>query len=480
MLLALALPLVATPGIWAAGRHPDIRELVTLSAAGLLFAVVLMLLQSLRAGEVPELVLLELLSGVPLAFKLEPVGMLFALVASGLWVVSSVYSIGYMRGNEEGHQTRFYICFAIAIGSTIGVAFAGNLLTLFIFYEALSLSTYPLVTHHGDEESKRAGRTYIGLLLGTSIGFFLLAILWTWQEVGTLDFRPGGIIAGEMPEWLAAVLLLLYMYGIGKTALMPLHRWLPAAMVAPTPVSALLHAVAVVKAGVFTVVKVGLYTFGIDQLNALPTTEVVLAIAGFTVIMASLVAIRQDNLKRRLAYSTVSQLSYVVLGVMLGTTSGMLGAELQILTHAFGKITLFFCAGAIYTAWHKTEISDMNGLARAMPVTYAAFLVGALSVIGLPPMAGSWSKFLLALGAVEAGQMIFVGVLMMSTLLNVVYLLGPVARGVFLPPPATQTVGVKEAPLPCLAALIVTAAGCIILFFNADSIHTSLLTTVMR
>ncbi|MCG8459363.1 MAG: hypothetical protein MI919_24055, partial [Holophagales bacterium] len=411
--LALFGPLATAVLVALLGRWPNLREGATLVMATAVFGCVASrVLPEVAAGGRPRLDLVEVLPGLSLAFEVEPLGILFALVASGLWIVTSIYAIGYLRGHAERNQTRFFVCFALAIFGALGVAFAANMFTLFVFYEAITLSTFPLVTHHGTEKAKQAGRVYLGVLMGTSIALLLFAVLWTFQATGTTDFRPGGILAGKVGAGALPWLLALYAFGTGKAALMPFHRWLPAAMVAPAPVSALLHAVAVVKAGVFTVAKVALYVFGIDHLNELPTTSVILAIAGFTVIMASVVALRQDNPKRRLAYSTVSQLSYVVLGAMLGTAYGMLGAEMQILTHAFGKITLFFCAGAIYTAWHKTEISDMDGLGRAMPITYAAFLSGALSVIGLPPMAGSWSKFLLALGAVEAEQLIFVAVLM--------------------------------------------------------------------
>lgn len=355
--------------------------------------------------------------------------MTFACVAALLWPLNSLYSIGYMRGNQEQHQTRFYICFAIAIASTIGIAFAGNLLTLFIFYEALTLSTYPLVTHKGTEEAKQAGRLYLGILVGTSIGFLLLAIVWTWVVAGTLEFAPGGILAGKIDGPLVNVLLALYMFGIGKAALMPFHRWLPAAMVAPTPVSALLHAVAVVKAGVFSVLKVIVYVFGIDFLKDTGASSWLMWVAALTVLLASFVALTKDNLKARLAYSTVSQLGYVVLGAALATSMGVIGGSMQIVMHAFGKITLFFCAGAIYTAAHKTEVSQLDGLGRAMPFTFGAFLIGALSIIGLPPLGGSWSKWYLLVGAADAEQWALMAVLLLSSLLNVAYLLPVPARG---------------------------------------------------
>ncbi|PSQ94112.1 MAG: cation:proton antiporter, partial [Proteobacteria bacterium SW_6_67_9] len=290
---------------------------------------------------------------VALAFEVEPLGMLFALVASLLWPINSLYSIGYMRGNGEHAQTRFYICFAIALASTMGIAFAANLLTLFVFYEVLTLSTYPLVAHHEDDEARLGGRVYLGILLATSIGLLLPGIVWVWSTTGTLDFQAGGILAAHFDGWTVGVLLLLFMFGIGKAALMPIQRWLPAAMVAPTPVSALLHAVAVVKAGVFTVTKVIVYIFGLEFLQGQPSTHWLLYVAGFTVIAASIIAMRQDHLKRRLAYSTVSQLSYVTIAAAMLAPLTAVGAALHIAAHAFGKITLFFAAGSIHTAAHK-------------------------------------------------------------------------------------------------------------------------------
>ena len=476
MALAVLAPLAGAAAIAALRRRPNQREAATLLTAAALFALVASLLAPVMAGERPRATLWEIVPGISIGLEAEPLGMVFALVASFLWIVTSVYSIGYMRGHHERNQTRFYVCFAIALSSAIGVAFAANMFTLFVFYEALTLSTYPLVTHHGTDEARRGGRAYLGLLLLTSIAFQLLAIVWTWAIAGTLDFTAGGILEGKAGPAVTGILLLLYVFGIGKAALMPFHRWLPAAMVAPTPVSALLHAVAVVKAGVFTVLKVTVYVFGIDLLADVHARDLLLYVAAFTIITASLIAIREDNLKRRLAYSTVSQLSYVVLGAMLVTEASVIGGGIHIAMHAFGKITLFFCAGAILVAAHKTNVSDLDGIGRAMPITMFAFFIGALSVIGLPPLGGSWSKFLLALGAAGAGQYVFVGVLMLSTLLNVAYLLPPVVRAFFLPPPGAdgRRIPFNEAPPACLASICVTAAGSVLLFFFADLLYVLL------
>jgi multicomponent Na+:H+ antiporter subunit D len=462
---ALLVPLAGALLIAGCHRWPDVREAVTLMTSAILLACVGALLAPVLAGVRPQLSLFEVLPGLPLAFEVEPLGMLFALIASGLWIVNSLYSIGYMRGNGEAHQTRFYVCFALALAASIGIAFAANAFTLFIFYEVLTLVTYPLVTHHGTPAARRGGRTYLALLLGTSTVLLLPALVFTWHVAGTTDFAPGGILTGRLSPGASAGLLALYMFGIGKAALMPVHRWLPAAMVAPTPVSALLHAVAVVKAGVFSVVKVIVYVFGIDLLAAGTGAGALLWVAAFTILAASIVALRADNLKRRLAYSTVSQLAYVVLAAALLAPLSVVGAIVHIAAHAFGKITLFFAAGAIYTAAHKTEVSQLDGIGRRMPWTMGAFAIGALSMIGLPPAAGFVSKWYMLAGAMQASQWAVVGVLIVSTLLNAGYFLPIVYRAFFRGPgdPAhDQAHG--EAPWPMVVALTITAAATVLMF----------------
>lgn len=468
---SLAVPMTGALAISLLGRWPNLREAATLSTAALLFFCVVSLLGPVSAGVRPELTLFEMLPGLSIAFRVEPLGMLFALVASGLWIVNSLYSIGYMRGNSEQKQTRFYVCFAGALFAAMGIAFAGNLLTLFLFYEALTLITFPLVTHHGHEEARKGGRTYLALLIGTSVLFLLPAIAFTWHVAGTLDFAAGGILSGKLSGAALAGLLALYMFGIGKAALMPVHRWLPAAMVAPTPVSALLHAVAVVKAGVFCVLKVVVYVFGAETL-ASGAAAWLPWVAGFTIIAASTVALYADNLKRRLAYSTVSQLSYVVLGAALLAPYSLVAAAFHIAAHALGKITLFFAAGAIYTAAHKTKVSELDGIGRLMPWTMGAFAVGALSMIGLPPAAGFVSKWYLLSGAMSAGHWVVVAVLTVSTLLNAGYFAPIVYRAFFRAPAAAHGHDPHhehgEAPLPMVIALTLTAAGTVLLFFYPD------------
>ena len=475
--LALAVPAGGAALIALAGRAPNLRETITLVTAVVLLGCVLSLLPVVNGGARPALTLFTLLPGLQIAFTVEPLGMLFALIASGLWIVNSLYSIGYMRGNNEANQTRFYVCFALALAATMGIAFAGNLFTLFVFYELLTLITYPLVTHHGTDKARRGGRVYLAILMGTSIVFLLPALVFVWHVAGTTDFVAGGILAGKLGPVALTGLLALCMFGIGKAALMPFHRWLPAAMVAPTPVSALLHAVAVVKAGVFSVVKVIVYVFGVDTLAQAGTGGIgagagwLVWVAGFTIVAASVVALSADNLKRRLAYSTVSQLSYVVMAAAVLAPLSLVGAVLHIAAHAVGKITLFFAAGAIYTAAHKTEVSQLDGIGRRMPWTMGAFAIAALSMIGLPPAVGFVSKWYMLSGAMAAQHWPAVAVIIASTLLNAGYFLPIVYRAFFVAPPEHGHGNDHphgEAPLPMVLALCATAAATVLLFFLPD------------
>ncbi|WP_042149074.1 MULTISPECIES: monovalent cation/H+ antiporter subunit D family protein [unclassified Pseudoalteromonas] len=478
--LCIIIPFLATFAIVASRRYPNLRESVTLSTSLVLIFLVVTLYQGLSSGKFISVYWWELLPGLTISFNIEPLGMLFALVASFLWLVTTCYSIGYMRSHQEKNQTRFYVCFAVAIGAVMGLTFSANLFTLFIFYEVLTLSTYPLVTHAGTEKAKKGGRTYLGILLTTSIVFFLLAIVSTWLVAGTLDFKPGGIFTDDVDKITASILLVLFIFGIGKAAIMPFHRWLPAAMVAPTPVSSLLHAVAVVKAGVFTVLKVCTFIFGLDLLAQLPSTQYLLYLAGASVLLASIIAMLQDNLKARLAYSTVSQLGYITIGALLATSSGVIGSAMHIAMHAFGKITLFFCAGAILVAAHKSKISEMHGLGRQMPFTMTAFFIATLSIIGLPPTGGVWSKWYLLMGTLETEQFIMMTVLMISSLLNIAYLL-PIPFHAFFPknsnnndqfPDSALTkVKIKEAPLASLIAIGIATLGCLILFIYPQALY---------
>jgi multicomponent Na+:H+ antiporter subunit D len=430
--LAVMVSMAAVPLILLSSKSPNTREFWTLAAAFVKFLLVFSLLPAALEGRIAEFTIVQIAPGINLALRVDPMGIFFALVASGLWILSSFYSIGYVRGAHEKKQTRYFASFAICLSATIGIAFSANLLTFLIFYEILTLATYPLVVHKETDEAYRSGRMY--LIYALSAGVLLIAAIgWTYTMAGTIDFRPGGLLAGVIQDpWVAKILFLLFMAGVGvKAGIMPLHSWLPRAMVAPTPVSALLHAVAVVKSGVFGVIRIVGFVFGPEVMQTFGLNLILAVLAGTTILVASLIALKQDNLKARLAYSTVGHLSYIVLGVALISVDGFTGGIMHLANHATMKITLFFCAGAIYVNLHKTEISQLDGIGKAMPWTMGMFTIGALGLAGVPPINGFVSKWFLCLGALAADQLIIVGIFVVSGLLNAAYFF-PIIHRAFL------------------------------------------------
>lgn len=464
--VVLVTPLAALL-ILASKDRPNLREFWTFAASFIQLGLVLSMLPAVLKGKVFDVVVLELTSGFDLQLKTDALGMMFALVAAILWVVTSLYSVGYMRTLKEKHQTGFYASFALCICAAMGLAFSGNPLTFFLFYEILTLATYPLVVHKRTDKAIITGRKYLAYTLSAGLAL-LLATGWSHLVVPAQDFVPGGFLTIDSASPMALIgIFVLFIAGVGvKAGIMPLHAWLPAAMIAPTPVSALLHAVAVVKAGVFGVIRVCGYVFGMDTLRELGVALPLAALAGITIIVASVIALTQDNLKRRLAYSTIGQLSYIVLGVALLSGAGVTGAVMHIVNHAFMKITLFFCAGAIYAHLHLENISDMKGLGKAMPWTMAAFGVGAVGLAGIPPFPGFVSKWWLGTGALQADQVVFVFVLVGSSLLSVIYFFPIVFSAYFKQNPAF--VARNEAPFALLAPPLFTAAASIVLGLFPD------------
>jgi len=447
-LLAIFVSIAAAGLILATDKNPNLREGWSVGAGVIKFLIVISMAPAILSGQILEYTLFTFLPGFEIKFRVDSFGLLFATVASFLWIITTFYSIGYMRGTHEQKQTRYFACFAVSVSAALGVAFSANLLTLFIFYEFLSLVTFPLVAHKGTPEAFAGAKKYLIYLMGTSKTFLLAAIVLTYNVAGTLEFGPHGLFGGKGSPIMLTVIFILFIYGFAKAALMPVHAWLPAAMVAPTPVSALLHAVAVVKVGVFSVLRVIFHVYGVDLMRALNLGTIAVVIASFTLIVASVYALTRDNLKARLAYSTVSQLSYIVLGAALLTPSGMTAGIIHIANHAVSKITLFFCAGSIYVASHKTNISEMRGIGRKMPWTMTAFAIGALSMIGVPPVAGFVTKWYLVMGTIEAGQIPVLFVLIASTLLNAAYFVPVIYTAFFHSPEAEQAGHLPHGALP--------------------------------
>jgi multicomponent Na+:H+ antiporter subunit D len=463
LLLAILAPLVGAGLVMATGKKSNLREGCSVLASVTLLGIIASLVPDVLAGKRLVFTLFNLLPNLSFTLRADALSMVFALAASFLWVLTVFYSAGYMRGLHEHEQTRFNACFALALFGAIGCAFSDNLLTMYLFYEIVSICTYPLVAHHQDEESYAGGKKYLVYLTSTAKGFILPAMVLIYVLTGTLDFatniHTGIPFPPEAGRWVVTILYACCILGFAKNGIMPLHSWLPSAMVAPTPVSALLHAVAVVKVGVFSTVRVMLYVFGVDRMDALNLGMPTAYFVSITILVASVVALSKDNLKARLAYSTVSQLSYVILGVALLTPTGIEGGVIHIANHAFSKITLFFCAGAIYVATHKKNISEMHGLGRAMPITFAAFALASLSMIGVPPVAGFVTKWYLLNGAMSAGSLGILLVLLASTLLNAAYFAPVVYHGFFgKAAPADAAHHYKEAHPALVIPLAITAA----------------------
>jgi len=468
-LLAILVSLSAAALILFSGKRPNLREAWTILAAGAKFLIALSMAPSILNGKVLEYTMVTLSPGISLQLRVDAFGLFFGILASGLWIATSIYSIGYMRDLQEHAQTRYFFCFAVAISATIGVAFSANLLTLFLFYEILTIATYPLVAHKETPEALAAGRKYLAYLL-TAAAFILFSITYTYHLAGSLDFVGGGFLAGRGSPAILRLLFVTFILGFGtKAAFMPMHEWLPTAMIAPTPVSALLHAVAVVKAGVFCCLRVIDFVFGPSLLFDLNLWLILCYFVSCTIIGASLLALAQDNLKRRLAFSTISQLSYIVLGAALITPSALRGSILHIAFHGFMKITLFFCAGAIFVKTGKENISAMNGIGRQMPLTLGAFAVGAIGLAGIPPICGYLSKWYLALGSLEAKEIAFVLILITSSLLNVAYFFPIIYNAFFKKAEGEEAPSRAEASWWMVGPILICALMSIILGLNPDA-----------
>ncbi len=467
LLITLLVPLVGTLGVMFMGKNENIREGVSCVASIILFLLVASMIPTVLSGKTLIFHMFSILPGVTVTLRADAMSMIFALVASSLWTIAVFYSMGYMRAHNEHAQTRFNACFALSIFGAIGVAFSDNLFTLYLFYEIVSICTYPLVAHHQDAEGYNGARKYIVYLTTTAKAFLLPALILIYVLTGTLDFAPNistGIFPPDVNHGLVIMLYIFCLFGFAKNGIMPFHHWLPGAMVAPTPVSALLHAVAVVKVGVFCTTRVMLYVFGVDTMHALNLGIPTAYFVGFTVIMASVLALSKNNLKERLAYSTISQLSYIIMGVALLTPAGIDGGLIHIVNHAFAKITLFFCAGAIYIAAHKKDISDMGGLGKTMPFTFGAFAIASLSMIGAPPVGGFVTKWSLLVGSIQAHQMGILLILIASTMLNVGYFAPITIKAFFGKRPEGETFqGIKEAPLSMLIPILIACTVSVLL-----------------
>jgi len=478
VLLVPLIPLLTAAAVLAVGKRTVIRDWLCVAGALLTLICVLIAGTAVVSGVQPDITVVTLYPGIALRFSLDGLGLLFAATSAAMWVMAALYSIGYMRALSEHAQSRFYFFYAIALSGGLGVACAGNLFTLYLFYEVITVSTYPLVAHHQDQKSYAGARKYLIYLMFTSKAFLLPALAILYTQCGTLDFNLSDITTGILPHagstFLVSLCYILFVLGLAKAALMPLHGWLPAAMVAPAPVSALLHAVVVVKVGVFCICRIMLSVFGTDLLARLNLGLLTAYAAMLTIIIASLIALTKTDLKARLAYSTVSQLSYIILGVALLSRSGIIGGLFHIPAHAVSKITLFFCAGAIFAMTGKKDIREMGGLGLQIPWVFAAFGLAALSMIGVPPVSGFVSKWYLAFGTLEIHNRILLTGVLLSSLLNAVYFIEVIVRAFYGRPPGGAPVitcarGRSPVLMLMMVPLLATAALSVVLGIWPDA-----------
>lgn len=429
---AILVPFVGGGLVALCKEHQTtLRNMIATLTAVITFCIVAPALPAVLRGEETYWVAVRITQGLNLALKVEPLGMLFALLASMLWIFSTIYATGYM--DHEHHKRRFFTFYVLALSATMGVAFSANLFTLYLFYEYLALITYPLVIHEQTKEAYAAGTKYI-IYCFVSGAFVFLALFTLSGLSDGLTFTPTGVLSSALGghRLLLSVMFFVAIAGFGvKAAIMPLHSWLPSAMVAPTPVSALLHAVAIVKTGIFGILRVMFYLYGVTTLRELGVANILAIIVSASILIASILAIKQQKLKSRLAYSTIGQLGYITLGATMLSPYGLMGGVSHIVNHALLKIVLFFCAGAIITQTGATHLDQLNGIGKRMPYTMLCFSLASLGLIGVLPLTGYISKLYLLSGSIQAGKPILGFVLLTSAVLNSIYYLPIIIRAFF-------------------------------------------------
>lgn len=463
--LAVAVTLLGAVLIAVTRRSPNIRDVCSLVTATLLLLISLSMIPAVLEGNTLRYTLFSLTSppSISIAFRVDAMGLIFALHAALLWIVIAPYSIGYMRTLGEHAQTRCHLCIALVMSAAMGVSFAANLLTLYLFYEMASLCAYPLEVHHETEDAYSKGNKYVFYVFAWG-KIFLLACLLAYGLSGTLDFNPKGIFPSTTAPFLLTLTFVLFLIGITKAVIVPFHAWLPPAMYGPTPFIPI-YQICGCGVGTFAILRVVYDLFGLDLLKELNLGVPLLIAASLSIIVASVMALTKDDLKARLIYSTIGQIAFTLFGAALLAPAGLTGGLLQFVTLAFGMTTLFFCVGAIFVVSGKTRVSELNGIGKKMPFTMAAFAVGAFSVIGLPPFTGFTSKWYLALGAAQTEQYYAVAVLAVSTVLSAFYLLPIVYAAFFRDLPAGEQAERREAPATMLVPLILAAVGTTVLFF---------------
>ncbi|MDM7955785.1 proton-conducting transporter membrane subunit [Blastomonas sp.] len=447
-------------------RH-SVRNLLNLGGAVLKLGLIVFMILEVVQGTIYE-TRISFAPGLYLLLRVDALSLLFVSLSALLWLLTTIYAIAYLGNKPE--MSRFFGFFSLCVAATTGIALSGTLISFFIFFELLTLSTWPLVVHKQNAKSIAAGRSYLAYALPAS-AVLLIAIIWLESSVGPVEFATPANLE-RLDDNSLRMIFALFIAGLGvKAALVPLHGWLPAAMAAPAPVSALLHAVAVVKAGAFGVMRIVLDVFGLERMETLGVGLPLAVLAAFTILWGSARALQQQEIKKRLAFSTVSQVSYIVLGVALASPFAVIGGLVHLVHQGLMKITLFFCAGIFDERAGITRVDALDGIGRQMPWTSVCFSIGAIGMVGLPPTAGFITKIYLGIGAMQADAPWVLAVLAVSTLLNAAYFLPLVYRIWFgdAPTPVPAGGGPTERPLGLIAPPVITAFASIAVALLAAS-----------
>lgn len=457
LLIVLGAPVLQAALVMLLARPPGLRDVIHIGFSVLTAGCALYLVAAVAHGQTARIVLARPLPNVELAFSLEPLGVLMAAVLTSLGALHAVHAAGVVRAKQEKAPARLLAFIALAMACVSAVAFSANLFSFFVAYQALTLAAFPLVAHRGDEESRPAARAFLAILLASSMGLFLPAMIWTYAIAGALDFQPGGMLAGRVDALTANVLLVLFVLGLAMAAVPPLHRWLPRSSAAPFPALVTIQALAVLPAGGIGIVKIAAFVFGPVLSEAFVAAWALIVLVGISMCVAALIALSKQDIRERLAYSSMAQSLAVVLGALLALPAGLFAAALQIVALACAATTLLMAAGTTAAITGRTKAADYAGLGRVMPWTFAGFAIASASMIGMPPFAGAWAKLWLITAAAGSGLIWAAALAGVAAILTFTHL-GPLAANALAARAPTDAFKRPDGASILLAAPVILSA----------------------
>lgn len=474
LIALLAAPVAQALLTLAFARPPGLRDVTFIGFAFVIAGLAIFLVDAVGNGASARVVLARPLPNVDLAFALEPLGVLMAALIAILGAPHAVHAAGVVRATHEKAPARLMAFLALAMASALAVAFSANLFSFFVAYQALILTSFPLIAHRGDDESRASGRIYLATLLAGAIGLLMPAMVWTYAIAGALDFQPGGVLAGRVDPWTANALLVLFVFGIAMAAMPPMHRWLPAASRAPNPALVSTHALTVLPAGGVGLLKVAALVFGPALIDARIAAQALMVLAGVAMCVTALIALSKQDIRERLSYSCLTQLLAVAMGALLATSMGLFAAALQVVALSCAAATLTMAVGTVTAATGRTAIGDYAGLGRVMPWTFAGFALASASMIGLPPFSGAWAKLWLITAASFAQLPWAAALAGIAAVLTFAHL-GPLAANALAGKAPTDAFKRPDGASILLAApVILSAAATLWLLVLADPLATFL------